>query len=158
MSASNKGKEFENRFRKDFLNSLLNSTIDRLYDPSFGYKSISNISDFIGYCKPNIFYLECKTHSGASLPFENITQYDKLVQKVGIPGVRVGVILWLYDKNVIYYIPISTIKLMKEDGKKSVGLKAITEGYNIKEIPIISKKRLYAIGDYSILMTLSDGE
>ena len=47
---------------------------------------------------------------------------------------------------------------MKEDGKKSVGLKAKTEGYNIKEIPIIIKKRVYVIGDYSILMTLSDGE
>ena len=89
--------------------------------------------------------------------FENIKQYNKLIKKVGIPGVRVGVILWLYEKDTVLYIPVSTIKKMKLDGKKSVGLKAIQEGYNIKIIPSI-KKKVFMDSDYSCLMDLIDGE
>lgn len=153
----NKGKEFEAKLKFDFLNTVPNSTIDRLYDPVSGYVAISNICDFIGYSKPNIFYLEAKSHKGASLPFDNITQYTKLKDKVGIPGVRCGVVLWLYEKDVVMYIPISTITRMKNDGKKSVGLKAIEEGYNIKIIPSV-KKRVFMTSDYSCLLELEEGE
>lgn len=69
------------------------SSLDRLLDVSMGYKSIGNISDFIGYKKPYIFYLECKSRKGASLSFDGIPQYEKLLGKVGIPGVRTGIIL-----------------------------------------------------------------
>lgn len=153
----NRGKEFEARFKNDFLASIPNSTIDRLYDTTNGYFSIKQVADYIGFKEPNIMYIELKTHKGASLPFVNITQYDKLIQKVGIPGVRAGVICWLYEKDIIFYVPISTVKKMKEDGKKSVGLKAIEEGYNIKIIPS-EKKRVFMVGNYSILTTLQDGE
>ncbi len=91
--ANNKGKAFEAKFKNDFLKSISNSTIDRLYDSTSGYKTISNISDFIGYKEPNIMYLECKSHLGNVWNFANLTQYDKLKEKVGIPGVRVGVVL-----------------------------------------------------------------
>lgn len=155
--SDNYGKNFEVKFKKDFLKSFSNSTIDRIYDTVNGLYGVSNICDFIGYSYPNIFYLECKTHKGASIPFDNITQYSKLIQKVGIHGVRAGVVLWLYEKDKVYYIPISTIKKMKEDGKKSVGIKAVEEGYNIKEIPSV-KKRVFMDSDYSCLMNLVDGE
>lgn len=55
------------------------------------------------------------------------------------------------------YIPISTIQKMKNDGKKSVGIRAIEEGYNIKVIPS-TKKRVFMNSDYSVLMNLQDGE
>ena len=64
----NYGKKFEQIFRNDFLKSVPNSTIDRLYDSMSGFKAISNISDFIGYSYPHIFYLDCKTHIGVSIP------------------------------------------------------------------------------------------
>ena len=77
--------------------------------------------------------------------------------KVGIKGVRAGVVLWLYEKDKVYYVPISTITQMKADGKKSVGLKSVEEGYNIIEIP--SKKlRTYMDSDYSCLADLKEGE
>lgn len=69
------------------------STIDRLYDPTSGYLSISNISDFIAYNYPNIFYIETKSHKGNTFPLSNLTQYDKLVLKIGIKGVRAGVVI-----------------------------------------------------------------
>ena len=55
------------------------------------------------------------------------------------------------------YIPISTITKLKNDGKKSVGLKAIEEGYNIKVVPSI-KKIVFMDSDYSCLLELKDGE
>jgi hypothetical protein len=77
--------------------------------------------------------------------------------KVGIKGVRAGVVLWLYEKDKVLYVPISTVTQMKADGKKSVGLRSIKEGYNIIEIP--SKKlRVYMDSDYSCLRDLKEGE
>lgn len=154
----NIGKSFESSFRENWKRTFSNSFIYRLSDQVSGYKyTSSNICDFICFYERYLFLIECKTHKGASLPFENITQYDKLVEKVGIPGVRTGVILWLYEKDIVMYVPISTITKMKNDGKKSVGLKAIKEGYNIKIVPSV-KKRVFMDSDYSCLCDLEDGE
>lgn len=152
------GKAFEERFKKDWIKSFPEGTIDRLPDQMSGYREVSkNVSDFIGYNYPLHFYLECKVHKGASIPLTNITQYDKMLQKVGIKGVRAGIILFLNEKDKIFYIPISTIKKMKEDGKKSVGLKSLEEGYNIIEIPS-RKLRVFLESDYSILASLKEEE
>lgn len=151
----NVGKNFEERFKEDF-SRIPNSLVIRIPDQMSGYKASSNICDFICYVYPNIFLIECKSHAGASIPFANISQYDKLKMKIGIKGVRVGVVLWLYEKDKVFYIPASTIKCMKEEGKKSVGLKAVEEGYNIIEIPS-TKLRTYMKSDYSILAMLEEG-
>jgi len=153
--AKNYGKEFEQKFKEDFL-KIANSTIDRLYDVTTGYKSIKQVSDFIGYIYPNIFYIECKSHRGASIPMDNITQYDKLKEKIGISGVRAGVVLWLIDKDKVMYIPMSTIKKLKEDGEKSIGIRHLND-YNIIEIPS-TKKRVFMDSDYTILKSLKEGE
>jgi len=153
---SSKGKAFEEKFKEDWKKSFPNGTIDRLYDTTTGYKSISTVSDFICYNYPNIYYIECKTHKGASLPFTNITQYVKINMKVGIKGVRAGIVLWLYEKDRVFYIPISTIRKMKKDGEKSVGIRSLSK-YDIIEIP--SKKlKTYMKSDYSILADLEEGK
>lgn len=153
----NRGKQFEKKFANDFL-KIENSSLDRLYDVTSGYRSISQISDFIGYIYPNIFYLECKTHKGNTFPLTNLTQYEKLLPKVGIKGVRVGMILWMIEHDVIVYIPISSIKKMKEDGKKSFNIKMLKENiYRIIEIPSV-KKRVFLDADYSVLKNLKEGE
>lgn len=152
----NIGKSFEERFKEDWKKSFPNGTIDRLYDSMSGYLSISTVSDFICYNYPYMYYIECKAHKGASLPFTNITQYDKIKMKVGIPGIRAGIVLWLYEKDKVFYIPISTITKMKEDGEKSVGLRSLSK-YDIIEIP--SKKlRTYMESNYSILSKLEEGK
>ena len=151
----NRGKQFELKFKEDF-SKLQDNSIDRLYDVMNGYKNIKQVADFIGYLYPNIFYLEIKSHAGASIPFANITQYDNLNKKVGIKGVRSGIVLWLYDKDKVYYIPTSTITQMKNDGEKSVGIRHINK-YRMIEIPSI-KKRVFMDSDYSILKTLNEGE
>ena len=158
MHISNLGKTFENNFKDNWKKCFPQSFIYRLSDQMSGYRyTSSNICDFICFNNKILFLIELKSHKGASLPFVNITQYEKLKGKVGIPGVRAGIILWLYEKDIVMYIPISTITQMKSDGKKSVGLKAIEEGYNIKIIPS-QKKRVFMDSDYSCLCDLKDGE
>lgn len=154
----NYGKQFEKKFKEDWL-KIPNSTIDRLYDITMGYKSISQVSDFIGFVFPHIYYLEVKSIHGNTFPLSNLTQYEKLKGKVSIPGVRCGVIIWYVDHSRIIYVPISTITSMKLDNKKSVNIKkSIEEGYRIIEIPSI-KKKIFCDSDYSILLTeLKDGE
>lgn len=159
MAVSNKGKIFEDIFKHDFLKSLPseNTTIDRLVDVMTGYKNICNVSDFIGYSYPYIFYLECKSHRGNTFNFKSdLRQYDNLVRKIGIKGVRSGVILWMIDHDSVFYIPAATIKQMKADGKKSFNINDY-ENYRIFEIPTIVK-RTYPTSDYSILLTLQDGD
>lgn len=153
------GKKFETKFRDDFL-KIPNSTIDRLYDTTNGFKAITQVSDFIGYKKPNIFYLEVKTHAGNTFPFSCLSQYTKLLDKCGIEGVRVGVVLWLYDHDAVMYVPIASIKHMKEDGLKSINIKMYREEnpkYKIVKIPSI-KKKVFMDSDYSVLTELEDGD
>ena len=90
--AKNYGKDFERKLKEDFL-KIKDSTIDRLYDSMSGYKTVSNISDFIAFKKPNAFYIEAKSIRGNTFPFSNLSQYSQLTKKVGIPGVRVGVVI-----------------------------------------------------------------
>ena len=154
--ALNRGKQFENKFKEDFYKTMSNCSLDRLYDTTNGFKAISQVCDFIGYKQPNIFYLECKSHEGNTFPLNNLTQYNKLVTKVGIPGVRAGVIIWFIDHDRVIYVPINTITQLINDGKKSVNINKIeAEGYRIINIPSI-KKRVFLDSDYSILMTLKD--
>lgn len=157
MAVTPKPKDFEDRFRKGWKKSFPDGLIVRLYDNTSGYLNISNISDFIGYVYPNIYFLECKAHKGASIPFDKIPQYDKLIEVACLQGVRSGVILYLYEKDKVLYVPVKTIEKMKADGKKSVGLKAIEEGYRIIEIPS-TKLRVYMDSDYSILRELKEGD
>ena len=117
--AVNRGKQFEKKFKEDF-SKIPDSTIDRLYDTTSGYKNISQICDFFAYHYPFCFYLECKSHEGNTFPFVKLTQYEKLKAKVGIKGVRTGVIIWAIDHDLVIYSPISTVTQMMEDGKKSI--------------------------------------
>lgn len=155
--AQNRGKEFEARFKQQFLASFPNSFILRLPDQVSGYKyTSSNICDFIGYAKGKLYLIECKTHLGASFPLSNLSQYNKLLPYVGIPGVRVGVVLWLIDKDKIFYVPISTVIQMKIKNKKSISCKDIDK-WRIMEIPSI-KKVVFMDSDYSVLDILEEGD
>lgn len=153
--ARDKGKAFETKFKEDF-QKLQDNSVDRLYDVMSGYKAIKQVSDFIAYLYPNIFYIECKSHKGASIPIANITQYESLKTKVDIKGVRSGVVLWLYEKDKVFYIPTKTITQMINDGEKSIGIRHLDK-YRIIEIPS-TKKRVFMDSDYSILKNLEEGD
>lgn len=148
----NRGKQFEEQFKKDFINTFGDDGfILRLHDQVTGYKTTSkNPCDYICFIKDKLFLIECKSHAGASIPISAISQYALLQQYVNIPGVHCGVICWLYEKDKVLYIPVNTITQLLNDRYKSVGLKAIEQGYNIIEIPS-QKKRVFMTSDYNIL-------
>lgn len=90
----NLGKQFEQVFKEDWKRSFPNSFLYRLPDQQSRYHGASqNPCDFIGFSGGILYLLECKTHKGASIPFEAIPQYDRLVGYVGKPGIRVGIIV-----------------------------------------------------------------
>lgn len=156
--ATNRGKQFESKFKLDWQAAFPDGEIDRLVDSVSGYKAITNVCDFIGYNFPNMFYLECKSCLGNTFPLSNLTQYDKLKEKVGKKGIRTGVVLWMIDHDVVLYVPISTIMQMKADGKKSVNIKMLQAAdYKIIQIPS-EKKRVFLDSDYTVLMQLEDGD
>lgn len=155
---ANRGKEFEGKFKEDFLKISSDVSIDRLYDPSGGYSGIKNICDFICYIYPNIFYIECKSSQGNTWPLANLTQYDKLLPKAGLPGVRAGVVLWMIDHEVVVYLPVKTVQIMKEAGKKSFNIKDLSKDeFRIIQIPS-KKKRVFLDSDYTILHSLEEGD
>ena len=153
-----RGKQFEDRFEKDWIRTFPDYIILRVPDQMSHYKGSSrNICDFIEFDGELLYFTECKSGKGASFPFSEIPQYERMLPFVGKHNVRAGVVLWLYEKDLVYYIPISTITQMKKDGKKSVGIKAYNAGYNIKIVP--SKKlRVFMESDYSFMQSLENGE
>lgn len=154
----NRGKQFEAKFKTDF-SKIPGATLDRLQDQLSGYRGSNNICDFICYLYPNIFYIELKTTNANTFPFSSLTQYEDLLPKVGIPGVRVGVVIWFVQHDRILYVPISTIHQMKDNGLKSVNIRKIDdeEIYKYVEIPSI-KRRVFFDSDYTVLQKLDEGD
>lgn len=156
--ATNRGKQFELKLKSDWVRTVPNSSIDRIYDTVNGLKGVSNICDFIGFKKPNIFYLECKSHLGNTFPFSALRQYDKLVSKIGIEGVRTGVVIWFIEHDRVIYVPAKTLKQMKLDNKKSVNITTLDkDNYRYIEIPSI-KKKVFMDSDYSVLLQTQEGD
>ena len=152
-----RGKQFEDKFKADFL-KLEGVSLDRLFDPVGGYVGIKNICDFIAYKYPNIFYIECKSCNDNTWNFANYSQYEKQLFKVGIKGVRVGVVLWMIKHDTVVYLPTKTIQQMKADNKKSFNIKDLQKDtYRIITIPSI-KKRVFLDSDYSVLFDLQEGD
>ncbi|MBO7078451.1 MAG: hypothetical protein J6W64_01415 [Bacilli bacterium] len=156
--ALNKGKAFEAKFSQDFKKSFPNGTIDRIYDTVNGYRTITNVSDFIGYSYPCIMYCECKSHQGSTWNFSYFTQFEKLKTKIGIKGVIAGVILWMIDHDVVVFLPVEEVEKMKNDGHKSFNIKMLDEKvYNILVFDSV-KKRVFLDTDYSKLLELAPKE
>ena len=148
--ATNRGKQFEAKFKEDIL-KIPGVSFDRLYDQVSGYKTISNISDTVFYKFPEIFYMELKSIHGNTFPLINLTQYDKLIQKKGIKGVRAGAVIWFVDRDEVIYVPIETFELVKKAGYKSIHVvKTDRNKYPILHIPSV-KKRVFMDSDYSVL-------
>ena len=147
----NKGKKFEARFREDWPKSFPKSFCYRLPDQISYYHNSSNPCDFICFANSTLFLLELKTHNGNTFPLANLTQYEKLLSYDCIDNCKVGVILWMIDHDCIVFIPISTIKQLKDEGKKSFNIKDIDKGYKLTIIPT-GKRRTFLTADYTKLL------
>lgn len=117
--AKNLGKKFEAIMGEAF-KAYPNTSVDRIPDQTMRYKERKNVSDFIVYNHPFQYYIECKTVHGNTLPFKNITQFDALIEKSNIYGVRAGVICWWVDKDITRWIPIEELFFLRSLGAKSI--------------------------------------
>ena len=152
--AANYGKQFEQKLKEDWL-KIPNSSITRLYDVTNGFKSIKNISDFIGYIYPFIYYLEAKTTQGNTFPLSRLTQSDELKKKVGILGVNAGAIIWFRDHCKVCYVPIEEFIRLENENYKSINVKYIgNPEFNVYEIPG-KLKRIFIDSDYTILQEIA---
>lgn len=147
----NKGKKFEARFREDWLKSFPKSFCYRLPDQISYYHNSSNPCDFICFTNSTLFLLELKTHNGNTFPLANLTQYEKLLSYDCIDGCKVGMVLWMIDHDCVVFIPINTIKQLKDEGKKSFNIKDLDKGYKLTIIPTI-KRRTFLTADYTKLL------
>ena len=138
--AVNRGKQFENVI-KECLERVDNVSVDRIHDQTNGFRGSKNICDFIVYKYPNQFYFECKTVHGNRLPFSNIsdTQWQGLLDKSKIRGVRAGVICWWVDKDVTAFIDITMLENIKSFvGRESIRYDCLK---SLNFIPIEGKKK-----------------
>ena len=155
--ATNLGKKFEAKLKEDWL-KIQDADITRLYDIMSGYKSISNVSDFIGYIYPYMYYLEAKSTQGNTFPLSRLTQKDELIKKDGKKGINPGVIIWFIDHAKVCYVPIKEIVRLEANNYKSVNVKYIGDpSFNIYEIPG-KLRRVFVDSDYSILKDIAEAK
>ena len=152
----NRGKQFEDVIKQAFLN-VPDVSVDRLHDQMSGYFGSKNICDFIVYKKPYEYYIECKSVHRNILSIHSIpklgkdgklhgfhgnitdTQWDGLIEKSKIQGVRAGIICWWIDLDKTYYIPMWVLEDAYKNGYKSINLNyPYCQGY---WIPIDGKKK-----------------
>lgn len=146
----NLGKKFEQQFKQDILK--LKYFIYRLPDQMTGNKiTSSNPCDFFVYCKPYLRLIECKSIHGNVFPLNNFTQYDKMISYIKGTDATGAIVIWFIDKDIVLYVPIETVIVLKEMGKKSININKLSE-LNGKYVEVKSeKKRIFLQSDYSFL-------
>lgn len=152
--ANNRGKEWEERFKKDFLATVENSVVIRIPDQVSKNKETSrNICDFICYAYPLMYLIECKTvKEGRTFQFSKFRQYDLMIKYKDIVGICPYVVIWFQEYDKVLAVRIDEIERMKNDGKKSININMLKEKmYNIIDIQT-SKLRIFVRGDYSVLI------
>ncbi len=120
-----------------------------------GFKETSqNPCDF--FCLPfdKLFMVECKAHKSASIPFSAIPQYDRLLEYKDTQNVRAGILVWLYEKDIIFWCPIDVAEELYNKGEKSIGIRHF-KNYNIIVLPG-EKKRVYITPDYTKMVEVDN--
>ena len=126
----NRGKDFEGQVHDGFA-KIDGVSIDRLPDPMAGYAGVRNICDFLVYKYPTQYYIECKSCYGNTLSIHSndpkkkygaITnnQWEGLLEKSKIHGVRAGVLVWFIDHDLTFWYDIRLLQECKDYGMKSI--------------------------------------
>ena len=165
MANTDIGKKFEDRFKKDYKRCFPETLCYRLPDQQSGYAGggSSNPCDFMCYPGPCVLMVECKAHKGASIPFNDIRQYDKMLDFKGLHKTFPGVVVWFYEKDIVIWVSIEEMEKMVLDGEKSIGLRMIDDkkpykkSYNIITLPS-TKLRAFMETDYNYLVEVLNGE
>lgn len=149
--APNRGKKFEQQFKKDWVAAFPQSFILRLPDQQSGYFGTSkNLCDFICFTNKTLFLIECKTVRGNTFPISSLTQLDYLSSMIA-EDIIPGVVIWFYEKDKVLFVPIKEVMLMRQNNLKSVNIKMLNDStYKIIDIPSV-KLKTFMRSDYTIL-------
>lgn len=152
----NRGKAFEEHFKENWERCYPGTTIFRLKDQMTGFKVTSqNPCDFFAFPGENkLFMIECKSHKGLSISFDAIPQYERLLEYKNNKGTYPGILIWFYEKDKIYWVPIHVAEQIYKSGEKSIGLRHLDK-YNIIEVPS-TKKRVYMESDFNAVFSHID--
>jgi len=148
MAKTDIGKDWEDYFKKTWKAQFPGTFVFRLKDQLTGYKDTSqNPCDFM--CLPNdkLFLVECKAHKGASIGWDVMPQYERLLKFKDTQNVRPGFLIWLYEKDVVFWVPIKVAEQLYNDGEKSIGIRHFDK-YDILVLPG-EKKRVFITPDYT---------
>ena len=164
MASQNIGKRWEDKFKSTYEKQFPGTLIYRLPDQQSGYGGSggSNPCDFMCYPGNSVLMVECKAHAGASINFNDIRQYDKMLDFKGLYKTYIGVLVWFYEKDVIIWVSIKEMEKMVNDGEKSIGLRMIDKkkpykkSYTIYEIPA-TKLRTFMEADLNYLVEVLNG-
>lgn len=162
--AINIGKKFESRFTIDYKRCFPNTLIYRLPDQQSGYAGggSSNPCDFLCYPGNCMLMVECKSCKGASISFNAIRQYKKMLDYKGLEKVFPGVLIWFYDHDTIIWVSVEEMERMVLDGEKSIGLRMVDKKkpykktYNIITLPV-RKLRVFLEADLNYLVEVLNG-
>lgn len=146
--AQSKGKKFEAQFKSDW-DTTVGNFCYRLYDVMSGYTGVATPCDFICYKYPLIYLIDCKSHDGNTISFNDFAQYERMLPYKDIKGVIAGTVAWMYKHDKVVWIPIQTWEKIKNEGGKSFNIKMLDNpDYECWEIPS-KKKRVFMSTDYS---------
>ena len=142
-------KQFEKQFQSNWLETL-GGFCYRLYDVMSGYNGVAGISDFICYKYPFIFIIDCKSHQGNTVSFNDFSQYERMLPYKDVKGLVAGTVIWFKDHDRVVWVPIQTWEKIKNEGKKSFNIKMVGSDYECFDITS-KKKRVYMDTDYKEL-------
>lgn len=138
----NQAKTFEHNIATQLMN-LEQVWVQRLYDTR-GLFGVRQPCDYIGYKYPHLLLLECKTTSGSSLPFRNISegQFEDMGNATKkSEGLLAFIVCWFYEKDVTKIYDILKLLELKHNGNKSV--KYTMSGEGIFELPGIKRHKYF---------------
>ena len=159
QSRVNRGKDFEGQVHDGFA-KIDGVSIDRLPDPMAGYAGVRNICDFLVYKYPTQYYIECKSCYGNTLSIHSndpkkkygaITnnQWEGLLEKSKIPGVRAGILVWFIDHDLTFWYDIRLLQECKDYGMKSISWANSLGHNNLCQIIAGQKRRV--LFDYDFI-------
>ena len=156
------GKKWEDKFKSTYVKQFPETLIYRLPDQQSGYggKGGSNPCDFLCYPGNCVLMVECKAHAGASISFNDIRQYEQMLDFKNKHKTFIGVLVWFYEKDTIIWVSIEEMEKMVNDGEKSIGLRMMKENYP-KKYRIINvpaeKLRTFMEADLNYLVEVLNG-
>lgn len=58
-----------------------------------GFSGVAGISDFICYKFPYIFIIDCKSHQGNTVSFNDFAQYERMLPYKDVKGLIAGTVI-----------------------------------------------------------------